>query len=176
LPINTAGTPVNDLAIAAFWDSGAQAYRLRSTSINQTSAPTTVPAPTAQKPLVGTEWAVLAQGDFNGDGRRDVLAYKPGSVAPKVIDPNQPLLVSELVIVQEGTTGQPELQLSITPTQVFVPGRALVRYAAPPSGFQVGIVAGRQGALQFTALDATGQPINQRILLAWDAGQGLYLQ
>jgi hypothetical protein len=118
----------------------------------------------------------LAQGDFNGDGRRDVVAYKPGSVAPRVIDPTQPLLVNELVIVQEGATGQPELQLSITPTQVFVPGRALVRYAAPPSGFQVGIVAGRQGALQFTALDATGQPINQRIQLAWDAGQGLYVQ
>jgi hypothetical protein len=176
LPINTAGAPVNDLAIATFWDTGVQAYRLRSTIINQTPAPATVPAPTAQKPLVGTEWAVLAQGDFNNDGRRDVLAYKPGSVAPRVIDPTQPLLVSELVIVQEGTTGQPELQLSIAPTLVFVPGRALVRYATPPSGFQVGIVAGRQAALQFTALGATGEPIGQRMLLAWNAGQGLYLQ
>jgi hypothetical protein len=93
----------------------------------------------------------------------------------RTADAALPVVASELVIVQEGAGGQPELQLAITPAQVVVPGRVLVSYPSPPAGFLIGIVAGRSGALTFTPLNASGEVIGQRSTLAWNPVQLLYL-
>jgi hypothetical protein len=176
VPISTAGLPLNDLATAAFWESGVPAYRLRAImqpTPKPTVVSTPVPSPIA-KQLVGQEWSILAQGDFNRDGRRDVVAYKPAKIAPRSIDPSMPLTVGALVIVQEGKGGQPELQLSISTTQVVVPGNRLVSYAVPPSGFQIGFVPGRTGALIFVALNSAGEPIGLPSLIEWNPSSQLF--
>ncbi len=103
-----------------------------------------------------------------------MVAYKRSQVVPRAADITLPIVAAEVVIVQQGVAG-PELQLVMTPAQVVVPGRVLFSYAPPAGAFQIGVPADRTGAIVFIPLSDAGDPIGQRVTLAWNAAQLLYL-
>jgi hypothetical protein len=123
----------------------------------------------------------MAEGDINADGRRDVAAYKPATVTLR--DARYPDLTiqqvaREMVVVQEGAGGQPELLLGISPSQVIIPGQTLYTFNPPAAAFLIGlrVSQGSDTALiRFTPLDAGGGAIGGPVTMVWDPSLTLYV-
>lgn len=172
IPINAAGNTISGLNVGATWDRVQQAYRLIPGGGQPGTPPPTVTA-TPARPLVGAEWTVFREGDHNGDGRRDVVAYKPAGVSPRQANPALPLVVSEAVVVQENAAGQGELLLSIAPLRIIVPGQTLWDYSSTSvAGFQISV--GSAGAIDLTPLNSAGDAAGPPQRLSWVAEQAGY--
>src|SRR6185503_5952182 len=118
-------------------------------------------------------WTIAASGDANGDGKRDVIAYKPASVAPRSPDPAYPLTVSEVVIVQEGAAGQPEVQVTVKPQEITVPNQLSISFPTvdpltTPAAFLLSVAATGGAPMNIIPLNAGGDPFMQGFSVAWD--------
>jgi hypothetical protein len=199
IPINNQGSSFTSLAASAYWNGAAGGYRLQPLALPPTQAPlpptatvgvpvqpTAMPPATATPPtgdgsLVGPEWTIMAQGDINADGRRDVAAYQPATVAlsgARYPDLTIQQVAREMVVVQAGASGQPELLLGISPSQVIVPGQTLFSFNPPAAAFLIGLRVS-QGAdtalIRFTPLGANGSPIGAPVTMVWDPSLTLYV-
>jgi hypothetical protein len=183
IAINSNGETIAGQSYGFSWDRASSSYRLQVVQPTATPGTPTIPAPTvvaptatpqAKIPLVGNEWAILLDGDSNGDGRRDVIAIKPSALRPRTSDAAMPQIVQELVIVQQGANGTPELLLAINAASVIVPNQVLATYATPASAFQVGLVTGATTTIIFQPLNSAGDPLTGRTTLAWNASVGRF--
>jgi len=112
-------------------------------------ASTQPPAPTQPPALVGSEWTVAYEGDLNGDGARDVVAYKAADITPapdmRSYLEEMPLVVAEAVIVQETAQGSTDthVQASVSPQGVAAADTALLdaeQFGEPgPAAFLMGV-------------------------------------
>jgi hypothetical protein len=149
--------------------------------------PTSTPLPAAtQQPaaLVGTEWTRAYEGDLNGDGVRDVVAYKPASIelAPEM--QTQPyagpdsVVASELVVVQESGRA-PQMQASVSPQGVAAYDTTLLgaaQFGEPgPAAFLVNIQPqAADTQVSMIPLNAEGNAYGQGFGLYWNEGQLAY--
>jgi hypothetical protein len=150
----------------------------------QPPAATQQPAATQPPALVGPEWARAYEGDLNGNGMRDVVAYKPASIelAPEM--QAQPyagaetVVAAELVIVQE--SGQaPQTQASVSPQGVAAHDVTLLdaeQFGEPgPAAFLVNIQPQAEDVqVSLIPLDANGNAYAQGFGLYWNEGQLAY--
>ncbi len=153
-------------------------------------ATATAPAPTAtplvSSTLVGPEWTIAASGDINGDGSTDVIAYKPANItrSPLVSSASYAdynLIASELVIVQEGADGRPQLQLGVTTDAIYAADTLLLDYPAEdtlrtPAAFLLAVDAASPIPVRIIPLNSAGEPYTQGVGMAWNsADQGYRL-
>lgn len=106
-----------------------------------TAGPTATPMPPTVTPgpdaLVGPEWTVLSRGDFDRNGREDVVAYRPSPIRPNANPrPGRPdylIAAAELVLVERGSNGGPVIRLVMNDSGIRSDGQLLqdVRGAIP---------------------------------------------
>jgi hypothetical protein len=155
-----------------------------------TAAPTVLPdsTPTAPPALVGPEWQIAYAGDLNQDGQRDLVAYKPTSIAPNAAMQSYtaelPVTMSAAVIVQAGADGTPQIQAAISAQGVYAQGTALIpaeRFGdGRPSAFLMGVdPQATDVQVSFIPLNDQGGAYAQGFGLYWNAEQqsyGLFVQ
>jgi hypothetical protein len=157
------------------------------TAIEAQPAPaaTPVPAPAAGQvaapgaALVGPEWTILASGDLNGDSAGDVVGVKliPNLTGDATFKQPQYAAykgpASEVVIVQAGADGKPQIQAIVTGGGLSVAGTTLATFAGA-AGYMVSITPGNRPVLSIQAITAAGAPSGRPIGLEW-TGSGYAL-
>lgn len=128
--------------------------------------------------LVGAEWTVLYQGDLNGDGAADVVAYKPANVTldtafqqPTYASYRGP--VENFVVVQANPAGQPYVQAEASRILLRSSGTTVTGFAAA-SAHMLLVSPGSQPLISLQQVAANGTPLGKPLGLTWDAASGRY--
>ena len=160
---------------------GATALPGTPGSPQATTAPGQPPAPGVpgqSSALVGAEWNVIYQGDLNGDGAADVVAYKPATVTLDAAF-TQPAYASyrgpieSLVIVQANPAGQPYVQTEMSRVLVRSAGNTITGFAGA-AAHMVLVSPGSRPQISIQQVGANGQPLGKPLGLNWDATTGRY--
>jgi hypothetical protein len=145
-----------------------------------TTAPGPIVVPAPGGPLVGPEWTVLYQKDLNADGKADVVAVKLASGITPGATFKQPGFsaykgpVLEMVIVQAGANGNPEIQASLTKSGLSVGGVLLTSFNSP-AAYMVNVTPGARPLVSIWAINAAGAPQGNLVGLEWNGIQGAYM-
>jgi len=140
--------------------------------------PITVPAPGGQ--LVGPEWTILYQKDLNADGKSDVVGVKLASGITPDGTFKQPGFsaykgpVLELVIVQDGSDGKPQILANLTKSGLTVGGVVLANFSNP-AAYMVSVTPGARPLVSIWAINAAGAPQGKLVGLEWNSVQGAYM-
>jgi hypothetical protein len=153
-------------------------------SVQQDPTPTASSQATPQSNpgsgLVGPEWTVVSRGDINQDGKEDVVAFKwpafpvdaPIWQQSKTSYPSYTTASTEIVIVQRGDDGSPQILLDTSATTVESGGTVLVNY---PSGSVAGYLlrtsAGATVPVSFMPINGDFSGFGQDVGVYWDASQ-----
>ncbi|NJN67681.1 MAG: hypothetical protein HC884_13710 [Chloroflexaceae bacterium] len=134
----------------------------------------------------GPGWTIVSNGDVSGDGNPEVIAYQVAdmTLSRTFADPlyrSYPWIVSELLVVQEGETGELEYLLTVTPESLMTYDQKLMTLGVPSSGNYRSPAAflatyTRDSEVPFTIIPITsaGEPYMQSIGFAWDKEAGEY--
>jgi len=128
------------------------------------SSPAARSTPAALPALVGPEWTILTTGDFDRNGRADVVAYKPAPVFPRVPGSGLPdtfgAAALELVVVERTADGTPWVRLHINRDAIRADNQLLQPFLGPPNPFPGFLIEGRptERTLQLRLIDAAGKP------------------
>ncbi len=160
------------------------------TAISSTAIPPTVPPPSATRPalapsLVGPEWTVAYSGDLNADGRPDVVAYKPGAVAPGPSFRRPEYAgyvgsVSEAVIVQADAAGQPQVLVTMSRSGVALGGRVVVGFPSSreawnnPVAVMLLIDANQPPVVAALPVNSSGEPYTSAVGVRWNRSRAAY--
>jgi hypothetical protein len=98
--------------------------------------------PNSSAPLIGPEWTPLTTGDFDRNGREDVIAFKPAPIIPGEPDPgSQPndvfIAFSELAVVERAADGAPAVRVFMDKHTVLADNQAIAQMPSanrPTSG------------------------------------------
>jgi hypothetical protein len=180
-----ASYPAPGTATTEIAPTGAPAVTAEAPTSAPASSDTAAPtAATGTTSLVGPEWTVAATGDFDLDGRADVIAWKPSTVQ-KGPTFGQPLYAnyvgpaSEMVIVHAGADGRPQLRFQAGQGGLFAGDRALVSFASSgvtrPAAlmFQVNL-RGVPSLVDVLQVNASGEPYAQGIGVRWNTAERAY--
>jgi hypothetical protein len=130
--------------------------------------------------LVGTEWTLLYQKDLNVDGQADVVGVKLASgVTPDAMFKQAGYSiykgpVAELVIVQAGSDGKPQIQASVTKGVLTVGGVVLADFSNP-AAYMVSVTPGSRPLVSIWAINAAGVTQGKLVGLEWNSAQGTYV-
>ncbi len=160
------------------------------TATSSTAIPPTVPPPSATRPalapsLVGPEWTVAYSGDLNADGRPDVVAYKPGAVAPGPTFRRPEYAgyvgsVSEAVIVQADAAGQPQVLVTMSRSGVALGGRVVVGFPSSrealnnPVAVMLLIDTNQPPVVAALPVNSSGEPYTQAVGVRWNRSRAAY--
>ena len=160
------------------------------TATSSTAIPPTVPPPSATRPaltpsLVGPEWTVAYSGDLNADGRPDVVAYKPGAVAPGPSFRRPEYAgyvgsVSEAVIVQADAAGQPQVLVTMSRSGVAPGGRVVVGFPSSreawnnPVAVMLLIDTNQPPVVAALPVNSSGEPYTQAVGVRWNRSRAAY--
>lgn len=167
----------------------ATAYPAPGTPAVPTAAPpTTAPAattapiivPAAGGPLVGPEWTILYQRDLNADGQADVVAVKLASGITPDATFRQPGFsaykgpVLEMVVVQAGSDGRPQVQASLSKGSLNSGGVSLAGFSNP-AAYMVSVTPGARPLVSIWAINTAGAPQGKLVGLEWNGAQRAYV-
>ncbi|NCC94340.1 MAG: hypothetical protein EOM10_13830, partial [Opitutae bacterium] len=140
-----------------------------------TMVPTTAPT-LPSGALVGPEWTVAFQGDFDGNGRQDVIAFKPSSVRSSV-NPGTvsfAVVVSEAVLVEHKADGTPWVRVLGDLGGLSIDGARVIDHTSSrPAAYMLALINDRRQFLLYP-LDAQGQQTSYPIGAAYDQATGSY--
>ncbi|NJN68576.1 MAG: hypothetical protein HC884_18635, partial [Chloroflexaceae bacterium] len=135
--------------------------------------------------MAGAGAVILSEGDLNGDGKTEVMAFVGSDVVPSgtFADPayvDYRIVASSLVIGQEGEEGAVCL-LRVTPDRITSKGEILLSFAVPssehfsqPTAFLTRYQEGGPMPLSVIPLKPTGGRYMQGIGFAWDEATEQY--
>jgi hypothetical protein len=179
-PDSKAGEPINATTAAGYPAPGTPVVPVVPTAAPTAlaTAPIVVPAPSGQ--LVGAEWTLLYQGDLNADGKPDVVGIKLAQNVKPNTTFQQPGYsaykgpATEVVIVQAGADGKPQIQALFTQAGVSAAGASLASFTNP-AALMTSVVPGSRPLVSIWAIDAAGAPQGRAVGLEWNAAQGSYI-
>lgn len=144
-----------------------------------TLAPAPVVAPAASAALVGPEWTILASGDLNGDKIADLVGIKLAQgVVPDATFTQPGFSVykgpaSEIVIVQAGGDGKPQIQAILTGGGLSAAGVGLASFSGA-AGYMVSVTPGVRPLVSILPINQAGAPLGRAVGLEW-TGSGYAL-
>jgi hypothetical protein len=155
-----------------------------ATTVAPAPQPTTAAAqptaPAGQQPLVGPEWTILASGDLNADGRPDVVGIKLAQGVTPDATFRQPGYAAykgpaaEMVIVQAGGDGRPQIQTALTRTALSSGSGTLASFSGA-SGFMVNVTPGTRPLVTIWPLSSAGAPLGRAVALEWSSAAATYV-
>jgi hypothetical protein len=128
------------------------------------------------RPLLGPEWTVITEGDFDRNGRSDVVAFKPAAIASRV-STRDGYLASEIVVVERGADGSPVTRLLINRDGVLADNRPDASFGsgdARPAGMIVRL-NGAERKLIVTPLNRAGEQYAQDVAVGYVDAAGRYV-
>lgn len=144
------------------------------------SAPVPAAVPTSvARSLVGPEWTLLYAGDLNADSRADVVAIKLAQGVTADATFRQPGYsaykgpASEMVIVQAGDDGKPQVLLTLAGGRVQA-GSNTVASVDGAAAYMVNVTPGAQPLITIWGISAAGKPVGSAVGIEWNNGYGLF--
>jgi hypothetical protein len=130
--------------------------------------------------FLGTGWELAASGDIDADPTTlEIIAYKSSTIVPQssLTGPAYArylLVASDVTIVQERSSGVPQLMLLVTPQEITSTGRLLRRFDPNSSAFMVAALPQPNVAFEVIPLDTIGAPVGRTVAVQWDPAQKSY--
>jgi hypothetical protein len=166
-------TPTGETKAAPPDAAAAQPYPAPESPAVPTLAPAPAPAAPAAQALVGAEWTVLASGDLNADTRPDVVGVKLAQGVTPDATFRQPGYAgykgpaAEVVIVQTGADGKPQIQAILTGGGLSANGAGLASFSGA-AGYMVFVSPGARPLVSILAINTAGAPIGGAVGLEWN--------
>jgi hypothetical protein len=173
-PIGDGKAPAAGTAYPAPGSTATVAPTTGATAAAPTVAPP--PAGSGSQSLVGSEWTLLASGDLNGDTKADVVAIKlTQGVTPDASFRQPPYSAykgpaSEMVIVQAGDDGRPQIQTVLTGGGLSAGGVGLLSFGSA-AGYMVYVTPGASPLVSIRAINAAGTPLGATAGLVWNGSR-----